>query len=63
MYPANFPKVPPFVRLVNSNPHQFSPSQYYLKVQSKSDSNSFILNDVLQEVKGWKPTHSVVTSI
>lgn len=60
MYPASFPKIPPFVRIVNPNPQQLAPTQYYLKIKSKSDQNSFILNEVLQEVKGWKPAHSVV---
>lgn len=61
MYPANFPKAPPFVRIVNPNPQQLTPTQYYLNLKSKSDLKSFILNEKLQEIKGWKHNNSVVS--
>jgi len=60
MYPANFPKSPPFVRIVNPNPQQLHPTQYYLNIKSKSDQKSYILNEKLQEVKNWKQNTSVV---
>lgn len=63
MYPATFPKTAPYVRIVNPNPQQFAPSNYYLQLKSKSDQMSFLLNDVLKEVKGWTPNHSVVNHI
>lgn len=60
MYPVNFPKNPPFLRILNSNPQALTTTPHYKSLQSKADSKSYLLNDSLQEVKGWKPNHSVV---
>jgi hypothetical protein len=60
MYPPNYQKMPPNVRIVNPNPQQLTPTQYYLQIQSKSDQKSYILNDRLKEIKLWKNGSSVV---
>lgn len=60
MYPVAFPKDPPFLRILNPNPQQYSVNNSYKKYQSKTDARSYLLNDCLQEVKGWKQNSSVV---
>ena len=63
MYPYTFPKVPPFLRIINPNPQQFTVHPNYKKYQSKTDQRSYLLNDCLQEVKSWKPGSTVVIQI
>lgn len=61
MYPFNFPKDPPFLRIVNPNPKEFTPTPNYKALQSESDAKSYLLNNCLQAIKGWKANDSHVT--
>ena len=60
MYPAGFPKQPPFVRIVNPNPKLLAPYHTFKPCQSNNDPLSFVLNDKLQKVKNWHSSASVV---
>lgn len=60
MYPPNFPRAPPYFRVVNPNPNQFHPKYAYIKLQSLNDPKSVILNSILNEIKSWNPSKSVV---
>jgi hypothetical protein len=61
MYPVNFPKQPPFLRIVNPDDSKLSIVPHYQSFRSSSDPKSFLLNDCLQELKTWKSTDSVVS--
>lgn len=63
MYPFNFPKDPPFLRIVNPNPKEFTPTPNYKALQSESDAKSYLLNNCLQAIKGWKANDSHVVII
>lgn len=43
MLPVNYPKKPPYVRIVNKDP-SFTVNNFYLSLRSPTDPNSFILN-------------------
>lgn len=43
MLPVNFPKKPPYVRIVNKDPSNIV-HNFYIPLRSPTDPNSFILN-------------------
>lgn len=43
MIPHNYPRDPPFVRIINRNP-DYVVDSYYKSLQSKNDPSSFVLN-------------------
>mgnify|MGYP000894894343 CR=1 FL=1 len=43
MLPSDYPRSPPYVRIVNRNP-EYRVDPFYLSLQSKSDKSSYILN-------------------
>ena len=63
MYPSNFPKAAPLLRIVNPNYNAFSPTPFFKKIQSKNDPKSYLLNECLPSIKTWKPSHSVVSTL
>lgn len=63
MYPASFPKSPPFLRILNPNPQTYKVNPSFEKFRSKTDARSYLLNDCLQEIKGWKNSSSVASVI
>lgn len=60
MYPASFPKVSPFLRIVNPSVHHYAATNMYKKTQSKTDPQSYLLDELLQLKTNWKPDLSVV---
>jgi hypothetical protein len=59
MLPNDYPRSAPFVRIVNRNP-DYHVDPFYVKLQSKSDKSSYILNEKLNSVKNWHPSNSLV---
>lgn len=59
MLPADYPRSPPFVRIVNRNP-DYAIDPYYQSLKSKTDPSSYVLNEKLTSVKGWQPSSSLV---
>lgn len=43
MLPSDYPRSPPYVRIVNRNP-EYRVDPFYQSLQSKSDKSSYILN-------------------
>jgi len=43
MLPKEYPRSPPFVRIVNRNP-DYRVDPFYQSLQSKTDKSSYILN-------------------
>lgn len=62
MLPANYPKKPPFVRIVNKNPASIV-NKFYLSLRSPTDPNSFILNEKLTQCRSWDENKSIVNVI
>lgn len=46
MIPNEFPKKPPYVRIINRNP-DFKVDDFYLPLKSPNDPKSYILNQKL----------------
>ena len=61
MLPNDFPRSPPYVRIINRNP-DYKVDPYYQHLQSKSDKSSYILNEKLNACKNWHPSNSLVLS-
>lgn len=59
MLPFDYPRSPPFVRIVNRNP-DYTVDPFYQSLKSKTDPSSYVLNDKLASVKGWQPSSSLV---
>lgn len=59
MLPFDYPRSPPFVRIVNRNP-EYTVDPFYIPLKSKTDPSSFVLNDKLGAVKMWQPSSSLV---
>jgi hypothetical protein len=59
MLPSDYPRSPPFVRIVNRNP-DYAVDPHYQSLKSKTDPSSYVLNDKLVSVKGWQPSSSLV---
>jgi hypothetical protein len=51
MIPNAFPKKPPYVRIINRNDYMVDP--LYKNLRSPTDPKSYILNELLNEVKRW----------
>lgn len=61
MIPTDFPKKPPYVRIVNTNNDQVNP--FYQNLRSPTDPKSFILNKALVQCKNWDEKKSIVNII
>lgn len=59
MLPADFPRSPPFVRIVNRNP-DYKVDAFYTSLKSKTDPMSYVLNEKLTSVQTWQPSSSLV---
>jgi hypothetical protein len=66
MLPSNYPTAAPFVRIVNIDRKQvnnkamkFVADQFYMRMRSKNDQNSFLLSD-LETIKKWGPLSNIV---
>lgn len=59
MLPFDYPRSPPFVRIVNRNP-DYSVDPFYHSLKSKTDPSSYVLNEKLTSVKGWQQSSSLV---
>ena len=59
MLPADFPRSPPFVRIVNRNP-DYKVDSFYTSLKSKTDPMSYVLNEKLTSVQTWQPSSSLV---
>jgi hypothetical protein len=59
MLPSDYPRSPPFVRIVNRNP-DYAVDSYYQSLKSKTDPSSYVLNEKLTSVKGWQQSSSLV---
>lgn len=62
MLPVNFPKKPPYVRIVNQN-SEYRVQPFYRNLQSPTDPKSYILNQKLTQVRNWDETKSIVNII
>lgn len=62
MLPVNYPKKPPYVRIVNKDPSHIV-NNFYLSLRSPTDPNSFILNEKMVQCKNWDQTKSIVNII
>ena len=62
MLPSDYPRSPPFVRIVNRNP-DYIVDPFYQSLKSKTDPTSYIMNEKLTSVKGWMPSSSLVLFI
>lgn len=60
MLPNDYPRTPPFVRIVNRNP-DYVVDAFYQSLKSKTDPTSYVLNDKLVSVKAWAPSSSLVS--
>ncbi len=52
MLPPNFPKKPPYVRIINQS-SEFRVDPFYQNLRSPTDPNSYILNEKLTQTKKW----------
>lgn len=59
MLPSDYPRSPPFVRIVNRNP-DYLVDPFYQTLKSKTDPTSYIMNEKLTSVKTWMPSSSLV---
>lgn len=62
MIPNDYPRVSPFVRIVNRNP-EYNVDSFYKPLKSNTDPSSYILNPKLNTVTGWAPNSSLVNVI
>lgn len=62
MLPNDYPRSPPFVRIVNRNP-DYVVDAFYQSLKSKTDPTSYVLNDKLVSVKAWAPSSSLVSQL
>lgn len=59
MLPADFPRSPPFVRIVNRNA-DYKVDPFYTSLKSKTDPMSYVMNEKLTSVQTWQPSSSLV---
>lgn len=52
MIPNGFPKMAPYVRIVNPS-GSFFVHPFYQDCRSKTDPNSYLLNQKLHQIKNW----------
>jgi hypothetical protein len=60
MFPYDFPRASPFIRVLNPNPAIYTIKPFYNPLRSKNDQRSLVLNGALNESKNWNPAKSAV---